>query len=608
MKILWNGMRSAQKGAPMRLKKRLLSLVLVLLLSFSLIPAAEAKTGTLVKNSGTRHTVAAALSAQAQAYYTGSYTYEAVSKLSTSSGDPMNSAMFSRLSTLMSSTMTKSVSYSSLTSYWPKTDANNGSSNPILFYSDELSSSYNREHVWPKSRASFKQTNGGCDLHHLRPTNANVNSTRSNYTFGNVKGVLSSYKTYAYDGKTVLWYSADADRVEVADNIKGDVARILLYVWCRWEEPNLYENDPNPTIGPGDDANNGLKVIESRETLLQWMAIDPVDTWEMSRNDQCENVQGNRNVFIDYPEYAWLLFGMTPPADYQTPSGIAMSQSPSPSVSPTATPTPMPTATPTPKPTATPTPKPTATPTPKPTATPTPKPTPTPTPAIKPNPVDLPTTGDYVLRINGGYVSEHTETVNGTECLRVDLYLSGVTADRLLSSISFKLLYDETRLAFVKEVAPSGSMSYMNSNVPGLLQFAFISANGARVDAAKPFLTLYFQLTDSADLSPILFAYGEAIKADSVSASDYSSQKRTVGAVLSPYLLSEFLYGDANCDGHVTAADASLVLRTLVGLHTLSDAGLKNAKVCGNSTLSAEDAATILRYVVRLIDRFPAEE
>ncbi len=295
-----------------------------MVLSFSLLPAAEAKTGTLVSNTGTRHEVCTALSNQAQAYYSGNYTYDAVSALAGSSSDPMNSAMFSRLSTLMRTTMANSVSYSSLTSYWPKTDANNGSSNPVLFYSDEISGNFNREHVWPKSRGSFKESNAGSDLHHLRPTNADINSTRGNKTMGNVKGVYTSYKTKALNGGTVLWYDTDADVVEVRDNIKGDVARILLYVWCRWQEPNLYENDPNPTVGSGDDANNGLKVIESLDTLLQWMELDPVDTWEMSRNDQCENVQGNRNIFIDYPEYAWLLFDRTPPSDYQTPSGGAM--------------------------------------------------------------------------------------------------------------------------------------------------------------------------------------------------------------------------------------------------------------------------------------------
>ena len=309
----------------MRLRKRLLSLLLVLVLTFTLLPAAEAKTGTLVSNTGTRHTVCTSLSSQALAYYTGNHTYDVVSGLAASSTDPMSSAMFSRLSTLMSSTMTNSVSYNSLTNYWPKTDANNGSSNPILFYSDAISGSFNREHVWPKSRGSFYQSGAGSDLHHLRPTNDTINSTRGNMTMGNVKGVYDTYSTKAYDGRTVLWYNTSADIVEVNDNIKGDVARVLLYVWCRWQEPNLYENDPDPYSPSGDTGgNNGLKVIESLSTLLQWMETDPVDTWEMSRNDQCENVQGNRNVFIDYPEYAWLLFGLTPPSDYATPSGEAM--------------------------------------------------------------------------------------------------------------------------------------------------------------------------------------------------------------------------------------------------------------------------------------------
>ena len=67
------------------------------------------------------------------------------------------------------------------------------------------------------------------------------------------------------------------------------------------------------------------------------------------------------------------------------------------------------------------------------------------------------------------------------------------------------------------------------------------------------------------------------------------------------------LYGDANCDGRITPADAAHILRALVGYDTLTGAGLTNAKVSGGKTLSAEDAAMILRYIVRLIDKFPAE-
>ena len=59
--------------------------------------------------------------------------------------------------------------------------------------------------------------------------------------------------------------------------------------------------------------------MESLDTLLQWCEEDPVDQWEMARNDLTQQVQGNRNVFIDYPELAWLMFDREVPADMPTP-------------------------------------------------------------------------------------------------------------------------------------------------------------------------------------------------------------------------------------------------------------------------------------------------
>ena len=145
---------------------------------------------------------------------------------------------------------------------------------------------------------------------------------------GNVKSTVSNPTTYDYDGKVVLWYSSDKYLVEVPDYVKGDVARILLYVYVRWEEPNLFMNDPSAKPGPGDEKNDGIKVIESLDTLLEWCELDPVDTWEMKRNDEVQNIQGNRNVFIDYPEYSWLLFGQEVPNDMTTPSGEAKNGTP----------------------------------------------------------------------------------------------------------------------------------------------------------------------------------------------------------------------------------------------------------------------------------------
>ncbi len=318
-----------------KLYTRSLALLLTLALLLSLSLSVLAQEGILLKNTGKRHELCTALSTQAEAYYTGEYTYESFLELE--GGDEtclntMESELYLALKELMSSTMTNWVSYYDLTSYWRDTDVSNGSGNPILFYSDVSGSSYNREHVWPKSRASFYQKYGGCDLHHLRPANSGVNSARSNYTMGNVKDKGISYDTYSYGGKTVLWYSGsyyanDCDGlVEISDNIKGDVARIFLYVYVRWEQPNLFSNIGTaylPPLDEDDSANNGKKVIESLDVLLEWCKNDPVDTWEMGRNDQCENVQGNRNVFIDYPELAWLLFGQEVPEDMDTPSGIA---------------------------------------------------------------------------------------------------------------------------------------------------------------------------------------------------------------------------------------------------------------------------------------------
>ena len=67
------------------------------------------------------------------------------------------------------------------------------------------------------------------------------------------------------------------------------------------------------------------------------------------------------------------------------------------------------------------------------------------------------------------------------------------------------------------------------------------------------------------------------------------------------------LYGDANCDEHITSADAALILRALVNLSELSFRGILNADVDGDGEVTASDAAMILRYVVGLIDAFDAE-
>ena len=165
---------------------------------------------------------------------------------------------------------------------------------------------WNREHVWPQSLGGNNTSGGGADLHHIRPSDAVVNSTRGNKKYGNADGgktVYGSNPATGYLGGTYGTY------FEPNDNVKGDVARICLYVYVRW----------NSNWG----AANITNVFQSIDVLLEWCALDPVDTWEMGRNEVVQDIQGNRNVFIDYPEYAWLIFGREVPDNITTPSGEA---------------------------------------------------------------------------------------------------------------------------------------------------------------------------------------------------------------------------------------------------------------------------------------------
>ena len=275
-------------------------------------------------NTGHRDKVCTELGDAAIKYYSGKYSIE---KLQAMSGDELKTALHD----LMADTdaYSNKVSYSMLTKYFTYTDAEDGKAGTVLFYSDALpltatetqkATTISREHVWPKAHASFYESGGGADLHHLRPTDSVVNANRSDYCFGNVDKNSADTKIDRLGdkntGKVSGWWNAKVFTFEPLDNVKGDVARILLYVYTRWEEPNLVEDAADPKLDESQSTknkNDGKKVIESLDTLFEWMELDPVDTWEMGRNDLAEQVQGNRNVFIDHPELAYAMFGRTAP-------------------------------------------------------------------------------------------------------------------------------------------------------------------------------------------------------------------------------------------------------------------------------------------------------
>ena len=289
-----------------RISSGLLALCVVLTLVFTGIPGdvfAATITYSTSSNSGTRDEICISLEGTgASSYYTSSYTFDVLSQQS-------SSQLLQSLRTLMTSTHTYTSSYDNCRDYANKTDCENGDGRVVLLYTSYSATmsqynGWNREHVWPKSLGGNSTKGGGADLHHIRPSDAGVNSSRGNKKYGNSNNGTAKYGTNPATG--YLGGNYNSTYFEPLDNVKGDVARICLYVYVRW--------------GSSWGADSITDVFQSVDVLLEWMEIDPVDTWEMGRNEVVENIQGNRNVFIDYPEYAWLLFGRDVPEGITTPS------------------------------------------------------------------------------------------------------------------------------------------------------------------------------------------------------------------------------------------------------------------------------------------------
>ncbi|XAS68533.1 endonuclease [Micrococcaceae bacterium Sec5.7] len=151
---------------------------------------------------------------------------------------------------------------------------------------------WNREHVWAKSHGGFGTATGpGTDVHHLRPTDVTVNSDRGNKDF-DMGGTQSVEAPGNY---------TDADSWEPRNVVKGDVARMIMYMAVRYEGGDGFADlEMNNSVSNGTAPYMGKMSV-----LLEWNRIDPPDAFEQRRNQRIfEQWQGNRNPFVDHPEYA----------------------------------------------------------------------------------------------------------------------------------------------------------------------------------------------------------------------------------------------------------------------------------------------------------------
>jgi endonuclease I len=191
----------------------------------------------------------------------------------------------------------------------------NDSNNVILLYSgrsinaaQEYNSAkgWSREHVWAKSRGDFGTDEGaGTDVHHLRPCDVGVNSTRNNRNFDDCitcrEVIDGGFNTRSNTDRN-LW------TFEPPDEVKGDVARMIFYMVIRYEGEGLEPDLELTNILLDNTDKSPLQGVKS--TLLKWHRNDTVSDWERNRNDIIyKDYQKNRNPFIDYPELAEYLWG-----------------------------------------------------------------------------------------------------------------------------------------------------------------------------------------------------------------------------------------------------------------------------------------------------------
>ena len=199
--------------------------------------------------------------------------------------------------------------------------------NVMEFYSQaDISSSWggghqgtwNREHVWCQSLSNglWGKNGGGSDLAHIRPAESGLNSARGNNKYGEVSNGSEAYYEDALNNPVALG-GYISDRVfEPLDKVKGDVARIVMYVYTHY---NHYSRVYGTTNGSGSASYFGelnfTHIISAGSEknaiamLLRWNKLDPVDDIERARNDVIQSIQGNRNPFVDNQNYADMIWG-----------------------------------------------------------------------------------------------------------------------------------------------------------------------------------------------------------------------------------------------------------------------------------------------------------
>lgn len=172
---------------------------------------------------------------------------------------------------------------------------------------------YNREHMIPQSVFNSAAPMVS-DAHFIPPTDGKVNGVRSDYPHGKVATATWTSRNGSKLGSSgVSGYSGTV--FEPINEFKGDIARMYFYFATRYENTVA-----NYSYAMFNGTSNQVFTTAFRDMLLQWHTQDPVSAREIARNNAIYTRQGNRNPFIDNPNYVNMIWGGTITTDTTAPT------------------------------------------------------------------------------------------------------------------------------------------------------------------------------------------------------------------------------------------------------------------------------------------------
>ena len=169
---------------------------------------------------------------------------------------------------------------------------------------------YNREHIFPQGFFNEKSPMR-TDIHHVVPSDGSVNGRRSNFPFGEVVNASWTSSNGSKVGKNTS-EGFTGTVFEPIDEFKGDIARMLFYFATRYENEVTSDSWDTHDASPNNPLNGtNSQVYEDWyiKLLYEWHTNDPVSEREIVRNNEAYKFQGNRNPFIDKPEYVAQIWG-----------------------------------------------------------------------------------------------------------------------------------------------------------------------------------------------------------------------------------------------------------------------------------------------------------